>query len=282
MISTDYAYDVIIPSASRPKHLRTSLLSVFQYLCPTPSRVFIHDDAVFPGEQAAIKQVIEECVPKAVDCVVLFDDPPIFHGPALYWLLKQVRGPYCFYTQDDWEFLRPVPVLDAMTLMESHDLNQIRFNKRETMPYKGEGETRWYKKEVYFPIFGSYRVVSAPDGTHGQMSVQPLTLSDHWYFQASVWRVAHILPVVEWWYEHALGSFRKASEIKINWVMNGEIEKARHVPIACPPLGTPYGNHEARLRYQKTFIWGPIGHPPYIRHTATDPSEFARKGERLG
>ena len=279
-------YTAIIPSASRPHLLALSLRSMFAMLCPTPSRLLIHDDAAFPGQRSMIEAAINDCVPKHVDVICQYDDPPIFHGPALYWLLKRLPpgDEFCFYTQDDWEFLRPVPVFDAFALLRRFRLNHIRFNKRETMPYKGEGPTRWEKTEYLCPddldvLTGIPREVATGAFPRGG---QILTLSDHWYFQASVWRVAHIKPVVDWWFENHLGSFRDAAEIKINHTFNGQVRLARDLPILLPPIGAPANHHVTRSLVQSTWIWGPIGEQPYIRHLGVAEKDFARKGDRPG
>lgn len=296
-------YTAILPSASRPHLLERSLETMFEMLAPIPSRLVIHDDAAFRGQRQAITDVVERTVPKHVDAIVLFDDPPIHHGPALYWLLSQIPADerYCFYTQDDWEFVRPINVLDAFQMLEDYGLHHIRFNKRETMPYKGEGETRWYKKEVHF----ARRVIALKDGVSSEEytanpdpalwrgepyvipeSEQILTISDHWYFQASVWRLSQIKPVVTWWYEHALGSFREASEIKINKTLNGQVERAyaavREAGVILPPAGSNPAEHAIRQEYQRTFIWGPIGEKPYVQHLGVQPHQWARKGDRPG
>ena len=273
-------YDIIIPSASRPHLLHRTLTTMFQFLRPWPDRLLIHDDAAFPQEQKRIEGVLGECVPPSVDVICQLDNPPIFHGPALHWLLNRVEGRYCFYTQDDFEFLRYIPLLQSFEMLEDYDLHHIRFNKRKTMPYKHEGEKRWYKREMYF--HKGQHVMGEPGRHHEDWAGLPgqvLTVSDHWYFQASVWRISQIKPVVEAWMGRNPGGFRTLPEISINKSLNGEIPEIRQLlenKIQLPPDGSRSSDQEIRAEYQKTFIWGGIGEKPYIKHLGHDQSEWAR------
>src|SRR3972149_6189196 len=126
-------YDLIIPSASRPHLLRPTLRTLLEHVDQLPERAILHDDAVFPGQQ---EKVINEFIQTVDDRIERFwnaDDPPIGHGPALKWLLDQAQTEYVLYSQDDFETLRPLPIRQALTIMDHHGLHQIRFNKRATM-----------------------------------------------------------------------------------------------------------------------------------------------------
>jgi len=180
---------------------------------------------------------------------------PKGHGPALHWLLTHVQGPYCLYTQDDHETVRNIPAISALQTMARYHLNQIRFNKRATVEFKETHKGRWYKKEV-------------------RCEDKPLCVSDHWYFQTSLWRVSAIKPVVDAYQAHWHEGkwFNEHSESKINAALDG-YRPDLYTPD--PPIWGDPSDPNVREVCQRTFIWGPIGNDRYIKHIGDDPKDWA-------
>ena len=260
-------YELIIPSASRPHLLDQVLGSLLAMLDQPPARILVHDDAVFPGKQKLVEEIVRE---HAKDIPVWFeaDSPPIFHGPTLHRLLNAVRTPYVVYSQDDHKAVRPIPVSTILDVLHQNGLNQIRCNKRDTMDKKGREGSEFYKVEFLFPDSSGveWRVCAA----------------DHWYFQTGVWRVAAIKPVVDWWAgpgsQH--GAFTEHMEVKINQVFNGQWQKLhpgfpREVPVLDDPA--MWADPLMRARIHKTFIWGPVGEPAFVTHLGGNPEDWALK-----
>lgn len=251
-------YELIIPSAARPHLLQRVLGTLFARVDQFPQRVWIHNDERFPDRVQAI-EACRAMVPDEVPVTIHHDNPPIKHGPALHWLLQQVRTDYVLYSQDDHEVVRPLPVRAALSVLENFGLHQIRFNKRDTMDKKGE----FVKLEQAF----------GPD---------ICCVADHWYFQTGVWRVAAIKPVVDWWATAggAHGAFDEHCEVKINQVLNGEWRRKhpdfdQPVPCLDPDTDGAWNDPAVRARVHKTFIWGPVGEPAYVHHIGHLPEDWA-------
>ena len=247
-------YDLIVPSASRPHLLETTLVSLLGYVDHLPGRIIIHNDEVFPDKTQDILTILDKILGTHIPWTWKNDQSPLGHGPSLAWLLNQTTIPYVLYTQDDFVTLRSLPIRETLACMETHGLHHVRFNKRKTMPYKGEGETRWYKREV-------------------QYGETPLVVSDHWYFQTSLWRVAQIKPVVDWWMGRDPVGFKEHGEIKINNGLNSVIWVTGD--YQRPPKGSSWDDSQVREHYQRTFIYGHIGDPPYVKHIGDHPEDYA-------
>ena len=254
-------YELIVPSASRPHLLEPVLQSLFQHVDQRPERVWIHNDAAFPGREQAIHEVVARSVPAEIPWHVHYESPPIYHGPTLAWLLRQATTEYVLYSQDDHIVCRPVPITRCLAVMAAHQLHHVRFNKRATMAVKGSGTQQWAKQEQQF-----------------QMSahLETLTVADHWYFQTSLWRRERIKKVTDWWMENFSGSFREHAEIKINHAMNGR--DPHFTPAALLDMPGPRENPmdpDVRARIQRTYIWGPIGEDRYVLHIGDAPKDWA-------
>lgn len=239
-------YELIIPSASRPHLLRPTLESLAKHVDEQPVRIWAHDDAVFPGRQGEVADVLSAVGTRwGVPVNWKFDDPPIRHGPALAWLLDQVESEYVLYSQDDFVAVRPLPIRAALALMTGHQrVNQVRFNKRATREYKDTWRGRWYKQEVIL------------DG-------QALTVSDHWYFQTGLWRVSTICSIVR-----ALRStpeFRRSCEEAVNVHFDQELVHRKLDPL----------DPATRARELGTYIWGKIGDDKFIHHIGGDSADWA-------
>jgi hypothetical protein len=124
------------------------------------------------------------------------------------------------------------------------------------MDHKETWQGRWYKKEV-------------------TVEGRVLTISDHWYFQTSLWRVAPIRNVVNWYMDQPWQSkwFHEHCESKINQAFNGDVERIPE--YICPkPHGDPRDQF-VRATCQRTFIWGPVGEDRYIVHLGGKPEDWA-------
>jgi hypothetical protein len=280
-------YELVIPSASRPHLLDETLRTLFLHLDQPPARVLLHDDAVFPDKQTLIAEILRERVPKTISTIFLSDSPPIFHGPSLQRLLGMVSTEYALYTQDDFETIRDLPITAALTLLDRYGLNQIRFNKRHTMDKKGREGEEFYKVEKWFDVeewVDDENILLPttidPPGTRMRL---PLCIADHFYFQTNLFRVAALKPVLDWWVSRgkAHGDFGEHMEVKVNNVFNGQMRHLHgdlgpEVPVLKPEDGD-WNDAETRARIQKTFIWGRIGEPPFIKHLGTNPQDWALK-----
>lgn len=252
-------YELIIPSSSRPHLLGPVLESLFEHVDQSPVRMIVHDDPVFPGKQTEVVHVATTARDQHAVRLLLQTEasPPVGHGPSLYHLLKEVQSKYVLYSQDDHVAVRTLPIAAALSVMENFNLNHVRFNKRATMGFKGT----WAKKEQSF----------GPD---------ILTVSDHWYFQTSLWRVSVIRPIVEWWMANS-NAFAEHCEVKINRTLNGQVPEYGAAACVPPTWADPMAAN-VRAQYQRTFIWGPIGEDKYIQHIGDKIEDWAMFRPRGG
>ena len=243
-------YELVVVSASRPHLLQPTIASLWNNLAQLPDRILVHDDAVFPGRAGEMEETMEmirRLLPKGA-AIYRQDAPPIRHGPALKWLLDQVRTEFVLYSQDDFETIRPLPIVEALEEMAEvpNWINQIRFNKRATRAYKDTWQGPWYKKEYQTP---SGRII---------------TVSDHWYFQTGLWRTSFIRNAVDMCARYDEELHRRSIEEAVN----------RHFDLKyCNDPRSP----KERAEYDSvgTFIWGPIGEDRYIRHIGDKPEDWA-------
>jgi hypothetical protein len=187
-------------------------------------------------------------------------------GPGVAWVLDKAAGiiardpdfsPFVFFTQEDWEFLRPIPVRACIDLMTDHALFHVRFNKRKTMAAKHADTAHpWHKVEVAFSVPPAH------------VEEQVLCVSDHWYTQPSLWRVDRALATVQ-----AAARAKPAAHSfvgEFNHRMNMERQDGR-------PLQDQMYRHEI----MRTYIWGPIGERAFCQHLGsrrgTGPIKFHLK-----
>lgn len=290
-------YELIIPSASRPHLLEQVLGTLIARVDQVPARVWIHNDERFPGRRALIEQC-RRMLPPEIPVEIEHDDPPIKHGPAIHRLLKKVSTEYVLYSQDDHRVVRPLPIVPALHLMREHELNQVRFNKRDTMDKKGPEGQEFFKVAFWFaspiplnpqwhyppPKPGGMPVLDLATGqpaTPVLGKAVPLCAGDHWVFQTSLWRVAAIKPVVDWWADPAgggrLGAFEEHCEVKINDVFNGKYQRQVTFPQPPVPCCQPeqWKDPLVRAAIHRTFIWGPVGEPAFVTHIGDKPEDWA-------
>lgn len=264
-------YDLIVASASRPHLLRRTLTSLLANVDVQPRCVFVHDDAVFHDQRDAVLNAVHDGVRIArtrdassvqVLGTAIAVDPPRRHGPALAWLLAQTDAEFVLYTQDDHETVRPVPLARALDFMRARDLNQIRFNKRATLDYKDTWQGRWHKKEFLMAM-------SVPLTNDGQRMLvqQHFTVSDHWYFQTSLWRTSVIKPAVLALHEAQPDAFKHRCEDQINDYLDDHCARTHGLDARDP---------DVRAKYLRTFIYGKIGDERYVQHIGDQSRDFAR------
>ncbi len=241
-------YEIIISAVhSRMDLLDGTVRSMWPNLDLKPNRIIIHEDvkAAEPYEARVTKSFIEKL---GLDLGVRIDlhtrNPGNGLGQAIYKLLSEAKTEFVLYTQEDFDFLRPMPVARCLEIMKAHELHHVRFNKRKTMRTKGADRPpheQFHKVEVQY------------DG-------QTFCISDHWYFQASLWRKDVIKEGFHWLVTHApSGGFVDRCEMGFNRWYNGG--HGRDIHLKDPKL------RQERLR---TFIWGGIGEPAFIKHTGHD------------
>lgn len=291
-------YTLIVTASHRPHLLGPTLESLLRQVDQPPVTVILHDDAVLPfraiaptGTVAHMKEettreqelarrrnetkAVLQRLDLPVPVVYTWADPPRRLGLALAWILDRVETEYALYSQDDFVTVRPVPIALALATMAQYDLHQIRFNKRATVGQKETWQGPWRKQESRF---AGVRVTAdaAPRDV-------VCTVSDHWYFQTGLWRVAPIRAAIRWLTANVarremLETGGVLAEEGVNHAMDG-----RFGPI--PGLAVPEDGHDGvathiRQRYQRTYIWGGIGEDRYIRHIGgADPTaEYPRDG----
>lgn len=280
-MTAELSYDLIVASASRPHLLRPTLASLRLYSDMPPSRIILHDDAAFPGKKDEIAAVVSDVFGCSAPVTFGYDDPPIRHGPTLKWLLDRTDAEYALYTQDDHQVIRPLPIQSALTVMYEYDLNQVRFNKRDTGPWKETWKGRWYKVPVTFPDRRDDARGAWVFPGHSDVPGTVLTVSDHWHFQTSLWRVSVIKPIVDWFMDDMQEGawFSEHCEAKANNALNGNVERFPRGLVTLPPSAlTPEQrerDQEVRATYQKTFIWGGIDCKAYVRHIGNKPDDWA-------
>jgi hypothetical protein len=244
-------YDVIVSAVhDRGDLLDRTLRSMLQQLDQKPARVIVHEDArngqpFHAGRTEEMLDAIER--DHGVPVALISKRPGAGLGRAMLRLLEAASTEFVFFTQEDFDFLRPVPVGACLELMTAHHLHHVRFNKRKTMRIKGEHHADhrkwWTKQEV-------------------QLGGQTLCISDHWYFQASIWRR-----------EIAQDGFRRLSasisasepidrcEAKFNHLLNATMGGG---------VGSIDGDQDRRRDLMRTFIWGGVGELAFIQHTGHD------------
>jgi hypothetical protein len=92
------------------------------------ANILIHEDFVFPKESAEVIKWLEKNIPEAE---LFRDEPPIGLGYTLDTMIRQkLTSKYTFYTQEDWEFERPIDLDQLMWVMDQNpEINLIFFNK---------------------------------------------------------------------------------------------------------------------------------------------------------
>lgn len=242
-------YEVLVTSVrDRADLLGRTLRSMLPRLEPLPARILVHEDhrpGVTCPREPTTRTILDGISRDfGVPYLLLERSPGGGLGRAILRLLEAAETDFVFYTQEDFDFLRPVPVGKTIEIMAANGLHHVRFNKRKTEWCKGEDRPeheRFYKREV---TFGG----------------QTFCIADQWYFQASIWRrsialdgfrdLAHGTKLPK-----PIDRCEAAFNRWLNITHGGDVD-----------LREPYRRGET----VRTFIWGPVKEPQFIRHTGGD------------
>lgn len=243
-------YEVVVTSVhDRGDLLEGTLRSMLTQLDAQPARVIVHEDvrSSMPFVAGRTESVLRSLdLVFGVPFLLLRTHPGGGLARGLARVLAEAQTEFVFYTQEDFDFLRTVPVGRCLDIMAKHRLNQVRFNKRKTMRIKGEDRPapeQWKKVEVSI------------DG-------QVFCISDRWYHQASLWRRELALKgYLELTRGARPGVVVERCEDKFDHWINRTIGEG---------AGSVDGHQDARRERCRTFIWGGVGEPAFVRHTGGD------------
>lgn len=249
-------YDLIITTVhERVDLLERTMRSMFSQLDRMPARVLVHEDVrrgstLVEGRTEAALAAVE--LEHGIPIQLLRTNPGNGMARGLVQLLAEASTEFVFYTQEDFDFVRPVPVARCLEIMTEHALNHVRFNKRKTMRIKGE----------HRPPHEQFKKIEVTIG--GQV----FCISDRWYHQASLWRrelaLAGYSALV-----NAAAPDRPVErpEDKFDHWINTKIGGG---------VGSVDGCQEVRLERCRTFIWGGVAEPAFIHHTGGERSTQGR------
>lgn len=241
-------YAVIVTSVhDRADLLDRTLRTMLAQLDQRPRRIVVHEDvrASQPFVQGRTETILASIEGESgIPIRFLQTRPGTGLGRAVLRVLDATDTEFVLYTQEDFDFLRPLPVGRCLDLMAANRLHHVRFNKRKTMRTKGADRP---SHEQFHKVEVSY-------------GGQTLCVSDHWYFQASLWR----REIAREGFAYLVGQAGPERaidycEMKFNRWYNAVHGGDRD--LRDPSL------RQERLR---TFIWGGIGEPAFIRHTGSE------------
>jgi hypothetical protein len=242
-------YEVIVTSVhDRADLLDRTLRSMLANVDQLPRRILVNEDArpshpVVEGRTEHLLDAIRHEF--GVPIFLLTQRPGTGLAMALVRLYEHAATEFVFYTQEDFDFVRKVPVGDCLGIMQRSALNHVRFNKRDTLPIKGhhhpDPKKWWTKKEVTF------------DG-------QTFCVSDHIYFQACINRRALLLEGLK---EIMLRN--PGGQVRIEAAVNDWFNKKHG--SGC---GSVDGDQVVRRNVLKTFIWGGVGEERFVLHTGAE------------
>jgi hypothetical protein len=242
-------YDVIVTSVhDRSDLLNRTLRTMLERVDQWPARIIVNEDARTgrPVVERASEQIVADIEHDyGVPIELITKRPGTGMALALLRLYENAATEFVLYTQEDFDFVRPVPVAACLEIMQRHALNHVRFNKRNTLPIKGHHHVDkrkwWTKQEVKF------------DG-------QTFCVSDHIYFQACLNRRALLLEgLKEIIYGNPDGNVR--IEAAVNKWFNDKHGGG---------CGSVDGDQVVRRNVLKTFIWGGVGEERFILHTGAE------------
>lgn len=179
--------DVFRLSASRPNQLKNTSQSLFQGL------KYSGDLRYHLIESILVQDLSNKCIEyaKSLGYKIHIINPANGQGFAIDYALKNaVTSKYTVKWEDDFMPEVDIPLDDCVALMEKYPhINQICFNKRETMAWKwaaaaGGNRYHWIKEQRYFEVGG--RQI-------------PLVVKEKWWFGSAIWRTSFIKPLFKWW-----------------------------------------------------------------------------------
>lgn len=238
--------DVFITSASRPLLLRKTLESFLDKVMFSGTfRFFVNEDYVIPDESTVCLGVLGDLLKQYhLKC----NNPPIGLSGAFLYFSKYFSSPYMFYLQDDWELIRVLHLDNVLSMINSWSdimpIAQLRFNKRKTMPYKGERSNPWHKDEV-------------------RLGEHILTTSDSIYLNPALWNMEFFRPFL------TIDFTGKPHQRPFIWKLNECVRAAFQIKK---------GSKTEFSRTVGTYIYGGIGEAPYFRHLGKDERMQLKSG----
>lgn len=232
-----------------------AMASHLEYVDRLPARIIVHEDVRCDGhglpraEPGAIDGWLRRHA-RHIEVVHRVTCPAQGLGPAMRWCFRASQTPIVLYAQEDCGLARPLPIGRSLEIMEAHGLHHVRYNHRTTLPCKhgdkGRNPNPWRKVEV---LIGG----------------QVFCITDHWYTQTSLWRVAPALAGME-------------AVLSSETISNSNQFAARfnHWMNTTHGDGRPWNDQAMRHERLKTYIWGGIGEPAFL--TNLDPNASRTTG----
>jgi len=201
-------------------------------------------------ESVLVRDLSEKCIEfgKAHGYKVHVIDPAKGQGYAWNEAIHHVvTTRYSLKMDDDFMPVRDLPIDDCVEIMNSFPhINQICFNKRETMAskaYNFRGEPReWPKEQRYF------------NGDNGK--TVPLVVKERWWFGSAIWRMSFIKPIFKYWPHNTHNMFNDFVILP----MAGAVPNER---VATPK------DIENKIG---CYIYGKTGDPLMCQHTGVNDS----------
>lgn len=178
-------------SASRPWHLKDSHPTLLKHLKYSGKLEFHLIESILEREGS------KECIKWASNngYKVHIIDPAKGQGFAIwYYLNKACQCKYALKWEDDFLAEKDIPLDNCVLLMEQYPkINQICFNKRETMSHKiytnEKGEkVGWPKEQVLFSLL-----------INNHVKTIYLCSKEKWWFGTALWRISFIKPIFKYW-----------------------------------------------------------------------------------
>jgi hypothetical protein len=236
-------YDLLITAVSHRAHLfRSTLDSFLRCADQKPRKIIVHEDYRAPEERMKGSECDQKDIKRRLDEADItychrYQQPWIGLGKACHWCISRTDLEFCFYMQEDFDFLRPLPVKKTLEIMKEYELNHVRFNKRANTQHARSG---FHHKTV-------------------EMSGQKLQASEHWHFQAGMWRTSVAKKVF-----HELVDAAPKNQKPIEWTARAFNRHANQHIFGLK--GWPFSADD-RIKKAKTLIWGDAGEPAFIAHS---------------
>jgi len=252
--------DVWRMSAGRPWQLAATQSSLLEHLKFSGELRFHLIESVLVPEWS------EECIAwgKANGYQVHVIRPAKGQGFAVDYALKNaITSPYSLKWEDDFKAEVDIPLDDCWELMEQYPrINQICFNKRETMATKRCTDEYgipfdWKKVQVDFPL--SNRTV-------------PLVLKEKWWFGTAVWRTGFIKPIFKYWEANTHNLFNDAVILPM---AGGIVYKKGNDYFTSQP------NQGGIAEKVGCYIYGRTGDRRMVEHTGQTDSIWAGKYQAM-
>lgn len=181
-------------------------------------------------------------------------------------LQNVITSEFSLKFEDDFMPVRDIPLDDCVQLMQQYlYINQICFNKRETMAYKmcqdwSDEQQKlvpfaWPKEQRYFKV--------------GDKNI-PLVVKEKWWFGSAIWRTSFIKPIFKYWKSNTHNLFNDHVILPMAGAIPGEPNgKGKRIP-------TP----EDIEKHIGCYIYGKTGDPPMVEHTGLGDSIWAGEFQR--